>query len=194
MVSKVPIMSIQLFFFSELTFEIIRFTGSHVECRYALATFGIPTKFTPVDDNGTVLSSDFADFIEARKAKESLQKGSTNNSDSIIECPGKFDILLGRGRPFQQHTGNLRLGTILDMNQKWYETADHGSKWIVSAAIVKLVQASGGRFLSRAEGETCWEVVEVEIAREKVAHRFRNRIRANSTSQAPKETKATSYK
>jgi hypothetical protein len=174
-------MSIQLFFFSELTFEIIQFTGSHVECRYALATFGIPTKSVPVDENGTVLLSDFANFVEERKAKESLQKGSTNG-DSIIECPGKFDVLLGRGRPFQQHTGNLRLGTILDMNQKLYETADHGSKWIVSAEIVKLVQASGGRFLSRADGETCWEEVEVEIAREKVAHRFRNRIRAKSTS------------
>jgi hypothetical protein len=81
--------------------------GSYLECQYELAAFGIPRKILPVNDDGDlVLTAEFFKLIiEKRKETELESVRSTNGQHtSLIEYPSEFDVLLGRGRPYQEYT------------------------------------------------------------------------------------------
>lgn len=165
-----------------------------MECQYALMTFGITQSLLPFNEQGVMDWRNFRNALEKRRVLEDERKLVCGNA---IFCPLEFDVLLGRGRPFQEYTGNKRLAVIIDTRRQEYAASKRGGKTIVCDKIVELIQKSGGRFLKRQDENVhdgVWVEVDNSVARDKVSHGFRTKTRRNSllsASVACKEGRAT---
>jgi hypothetical protein len=91
----------------------------------------------------------------------------------IIVVPNRLDVLLGRGKPIQEHIGNLRYHALLCNKQSAYEAARKFDKMEIAKQIVDEVHSYSGRFLKQ-EGAG-WTIVDDTVARGKVSHAFRTR-------------------
>ncbi|KAG7344813.1 hypothetical protein IV203_032344 [Nitzschia inconspicua] len=155
--------------------------GTVPELHHALTTFGIPDQSLPVTTDGEPKIKSFRTWIKSRKQQEDTSNNNNNNNnnketvslDNVIIVPGRVDVLLGRGKPIQEHFGNLRYHVLMDYYQKAYEDAKKFEKMLVAQTIVDLVHKYKGRFL-RQEGAG-WIEVEPIVARDKVSHAFRTR-------------------
>jgi len=173
--------------------------GSHMECQYALTTFGIPQDALPVSSSGEMSIDRHLRWIETRRRIEAKRKtadvamhGSENgHADPLhiswvsgMSSPGPAaggsiliqtnDVLFGRGKTVVEHEGNLRFRKIVSMYADQYEKANRQEKTCMTEKIVQQIHAANGRFLKRDDfGD--WEEVDHETARKKVAHAFRNR-------------------
>lgn len=83
--------------------------------------------------------------------------------------------LTGRGKPFQEHEGNIKLSKLIESRQGDYMKANRAGKTSISWEIVRLIQSEGGSFLKKDECSGAWRKENDEIAREKVSHGFRTR-------------------
>lgn len=142
-------------------------------------SYGIPKAILPIDeDTGKVEVEDFRSWLLSLQEYEKdeddmeLDAPSTVVSQEIIEIPAENDVLLGRGKIVEESTGNLLLKKIIGKNSVRYENASRFEKMAVSQAVYLRMKQSGSRFLKR-EG-TYWVEVDESVAREKIAHGFRN--------------------
>jgi hypothetical protein len=158
-------------------------SGSYLEFQYALKSFGIPADFLPIASNGKSLDTTaFKKFLEQQKEAENRQK-DLDFTLARINFPLARDVLLGRGRPFQQFPGNLRLAVIIDLHRERYHSAKHGEKLVICTEVVQIVKVSGGRFLEQNESKDGWEEVGEFIACRKVSHGFRTLTKRSAPSQ-----------
>ena len=147
--------------------------GSHTECQYVLASFGIPADILPIDAEGRFLRPWIEQYIAHRK---SIEGGLINSSQvhdlcERIQYPSPADVLLGRGRPFQ--LWNRHLAKLIEEHGDAYHNDDRMGKAALATSIVKVIQSNGGRFLQRSSDENGWVVVSESVAREKVLNGFR---------------------
>lgn len=154
------------------------------EVMYYLMSYGIPKAILPIDeDTGKVEVEDFRSWLaslqEYQKDDATMDldtpdgvTGSHHHHHPIIEIPGENDVLLGRGKIVEGSTGNLLLKKIIGKNSIRYENASRFEKMAVSQAVYLRMKKDGSRFLKR-EG-TYWVEVDESVAREKIAHGFRN--------------------
>jgi len=98
--------------------------------------------------------------------REKVQTSQPKATVHRIETPKVNDILLGRGKGFTSHVGNIQLRKLVMDNLAIYESASYTEKQYVSEGIVRLVHKQGGLFLK--EDETWWIEVDGETARNKV--------------------------
>eukprot|EP00934_Nitzschia_sp_Nitz4_P001633 Nitzschia sp. Nitz4//scaffold267_size26297//16293//17471//NITZ4_008270-RA/size26297-processed-gene-0.30-mRNA-1//-1//CDS//3329544908//1633//frame0 len=91
--------------------------------------------------------------------------------------PSDDDILLGRGKPYQNHPGNRRMLKIIDKFRRQYTTARREARRAIAQHVVDVIEEDGkARFLRRvAEDEMLWEPVEREVAIAKVCHALRSK-------------------
>jgi hypothetical protein len=82
------------------------------------------------------------------------------DGDEIIFKPTQYDVLLGRGRPFQSWPGNKRLHTVVDLYKPRYSKAKRHEKTEMAEEIVMFIKTTGrdkvgrcGRFLRRVTVE-----------------------------------------
>ena len=148
---------------------------------YYLMSYGIPKAILPIDeDTGKVEIEDFRTWLmslqEYEKDDDAMDLDATCSaltvSHQIIEIPAENDVLLGRGKIVEGSTGNLLLKKIIGKNSLRYENASRFEKMAVSQAVYLRMKKGGSRFLKR-EG-TYWIEVDESVAREKIAHGFRN--------------------
>jgi hypothetical protein len=158
--------------------------GSDLECQYQLMTFGISAKLLPVDSDGVVSLANHRGWIRSRIQQEE----STMETMPRINVPGPRDVLLGRGKLTQEHTGNLRFRHIVENHREMYENARKLDKTRLASKIVEILQQTGGRFLER----DCagWAEVDDETARFKVSHSFRNKRLAENQKKGKEESSA----
>ena len=149
--------------------------GSHLEVQYKLSTFGVDLQcnnFEPafvVPYMATFLENRRRIDAEIRKQEEEeeLRKG-------VILHPSHIDVLCGRGKPYQDFPGNLRVGAIVDEHVSVYlETQERLAKTMIAIGIVQQIQRSGGRFLTRRDDG--WELAREKVARGKVSQALRVR-------------------
>jgi hypothetical protein len=145
--------------------------GSALEIQYALLTFGIPTKEFPIDMGGEPRLEKYHQRLKEREAQE---LDFEDWFDTRIYCPSPLDVLCGRGKPFQQHAGNVCLAELIEKHQDVYRMTKRGGKSEVSEDILQKVREYDGRFLKKKEGDDEWQVVDDDEAREKVSQGFRN--------------------
>jgi hypothetical protein len=94
---------------------------------------------------------------------------------------GEFDILCGRGRSFQEHSGNRILRQIVELHRERYKRAKRSQKGQIASEIVAAFNASGNIFLKHNGKNEFWEEIDDELAREKVSHCFRSSTRIPSS-------------
>ena len=76
-------------------------TGSIVELKYALLSYGIPSDLLPLDNSGSLLLDKFHSHLQTLEAVEKHEK-ELRKISKLVHHPTRFDILLGRGRPYQE--------------------------------------------------------------------------------------------
>jgi hypothetical protein len=96
-----------------------------------------------------------------------------------------FWQLSGRGKPFQEHKGNIHLAQLIEARQHEYMKANRIGKTSISWEIVRIVKKEKGSFLKKDETSGAWEFVSDLEARDKVAHGFRTKTRAREISPGP---------
>jgi len=150
-------------------------TGTPLECFYSLITFGIHRKIIPFNDDGDL---DLARFLAHLKA---LQESAQPESERP-DYPKTNDILLGRGRPFQEYSGNLFMAKLIDSYRERYSSAGRCDKAILAQHLVDVIKGSGGRFLKKSDSGNSWIEVEDTVAQDKVGHVFRTKTKRNTPS------------
>jgi hypothetical protein len=157
-------------------------TGSHMECISKLHSFGIQTNMYPLTEDNEVTNEAWTQFLEKRRKQERrMQKGVER-----IGVPGRFDVLFGRGKAYQQHIGNVRYRSLIEECKAQYDRASREEKTQITEEIVQIVKQSTGRFLK--DDGAGWEEVEDVVARLKASHTFRGmRAGANKTSASSRD-------
>ena len=147
------------------------FSGTHQECMYSLMTYGISHNLFPVSAEGEIKRKNHLDLLQMRGIIEDYAKSGTEIS--MIEFPRNTDVLLGKGKPIQEHLGNMRLHLLVDQQLPRYDSCSKKEKTELATEIIQMVKASAGRVLTQESG--VWTEVSDDIARQKVSNLFRNR-------------------
>lgn len=140
----------------------------------SLAGFGIASETIPVAEGCKItnLEAYHQRLIEMRSVERRQQP-----SREKVSVPSRFDILFGKGTPFQKHPGNVQLRSLVSKWRKEYEKAKKGQKRHITQEIVQTIQQNSGFFL-RPDGDS-WVRAEDDVARQKVSALFRT-ARLNS--------------
>jgi hypothetical protein len=151
--------------------------GSHTEVQYSMMTFGVPVQALPITNEGELKLANHRKWIARRKARdmEMIKTGSFEG----IDVPSHSDILLGRGRVFQDHPGSVKLRSWVTTYVDEFKTASKQDKALIKTRIVESMKGSGARFLKR-RSDGWWEEVSEDAALEKVGASFRTIMSALS--------------
>jgi hypothetical protein len=144
--------------------------GSHTECQYKMLTFGVPTKSFPVTYDGELKNTNHLKWLARRKVKESALK--KYGYFEGIDMPSLRDVLQGRGKSLQEHSGNVVMRNLVSKYFVEYKQALKHQKGIYVLNVLGDVRQLGGRFLRR-EDNGWWVEMSDEAAREKVSMTFR---------------------
>lgn len=171
--------------------------GSYEECQSKLASFGIsrfafPAPWEMSTDHHEKWLQERRRFEAERasnKKLEVVQKQDVLDSkmDSLKDSlnipppthpgyvtPLPVDILFGRGSTVVEHAGNMHFRQLVDIYMHKFEAAGKSGKSAVVQIILRRIKNASGRFLKREDG-IHWIEVDDGIARNKIAHAFRNR-------------------
>jgi hypothetical protein len=89
-----------------------------------------------------------------------------------VMLPMPLDVLLGRGKPIVEYSGNLRLHALVrEYLPRFSNMKSRNEKSSLAAEIVSTIKTSSGRFLSKECG--IWVEVDDGTALEKVNRQFR---------------------
>jgi hypothetical protein len=166
--------------------------GSHLEVEYNLCTFGIDLRDLDATDSAQAYGEEYIKkFLWNRRRfeAESNQKDrELERETGVILHPSPLDVLCGRGRPYQDFPGNIRVGLIVDEHVPTYlKTKARHAKTIIAHGIVRTVQEGGGRFLTRRQDG--WELAEEKVAKGKISQALRVRtlkkIRSEGIEPSP---------
>jgi hypothetical protein len=136
----------------------------------------INSTFVFTDDQPTKMNRNDSSNSINNQAKKKRRPSFL--SDVRIDKPGIFDVICGRGRPYQEHPGNIRLHAIVAGHRPRYFSSKRNNKKGIAEMIVNSIkndETQPGRFLKRVDDENdmVWEDVSDEVAREKVSHVLR---------------------
>jgi hypothetical protein len=134
-------------------------------------TYGIPHSVFPVSPEGEIKRKNHLEILQMRGIIEDYAKSGTDIG--MIEIPRNTDVLLGKGKPIQEHLGNMRLHLLVDQQLPRYDSCSKKEKTELATEIIQMAKASSGRFLTQESG--VWTEVSDDIARQKVSNLFRNR-------------------
>lgn len=152
-------------------------SGGHIECQYELMSYGIPITNVNLDHDGNLDTENILRRIEDRRIKEFAMKELAAASN-VVEVATDNDVLLGRGKPYQVHPGNLKLAKLIEERHEQFNNASKAEKTVITWQIVTEVREKhGGRFLERDESTGAWKERDNEVARIKVAYGFRSHLK-----------------
>jgi hypothetical protein len=130
-----------------------------------------------------VEQSSVSSNTEEKKTKEEDDSSCIHPRSKRILRPKPNDVLLGRGKPIQDHSGNIRLRKLVDFHRARYLKARREVKSNIAEGIVRALKdgergdgENASRFLRRFE-EEYWIEVSDDIARDKVSHALRSKTR-----------------
>jgi hypothetical protein len=133
-----------------------------------------------VDSTRHKVRTDQGEEVQIEPSADNDRNGDKTESNRMLE-PTLRDVLCGRGKPFQDHPGNLRLHKIVNRHQEKYLSSRRYNKLAITEDIVEEIKKPGNgeaaRFLKRSEDMSCWLEVSDDIAREKVSHALRGKPR-----------------
>lgn len=176
-----------------------------MELKYDLLGYGIPD-LLPFDDDGYLIYDNFEDQVSKQIAVEKATmenqlrdkklvtcKGTKNNAvttlKEIIESPTELDVLMGRGKPYQDFPGTVHLRELIQEYRPKYDISRKREKTKIVMDIIRSIRNSGGRFLKkevhddddehegkskggRGGGGFVWVEADTESAHRKVSNAF----------------------
>jgi hypothetical protein len=134
-----------------------------------------------------------ADANDDQKLRASTDTSSL--APKINETPGRFDVLLGRGKTHTGHPGNERLHAVLCIHSVRYSnaTSRHEKTAIIQEIVQSIRNESNppGRFLKFDKDANGWVEVDDAAARMKVSQAIQYASR-NKKGKAPPKSVETS--
>jgi hypothetical protein len=130
--------------------------------------------------------------------QSSMQTRIEASSQDLVtnETPGRFDVLLGRGKKHTGHQGNERLQIALNMHSVRYNaTTSRNEKTAITEEIVQSIQAASdppGRFVRFDKEANGWLEVDDAAARIKVSHAIRYASRYKKRKATPARLESSS--
>eukprot|EP00980_Cylindrotheca_fusiformis_P027555 scaffold21162_cov83-Cylindrotheca_fusiformis.AAC.1 len=145
--------------------------GTQMACFASLRGHGIDPGILPLTDGfgGTIIKN-LESFHETLRTQRQRER-KVGPMRSTIFVPSQEDVLFGKGTPIQIHPGNKRFRGLISEYQKRYEKAKKGEKIMLAQEIVETILESSGLFLK--PDEDVWNVVDDDVARNKVSNAFR---------------------
>ncbi|CAJ1970318.1 unnamed protein product [Cylindrotheca closterium] len=141
------------------------------EVNERLSTFGINSILLAVSQSGEKKTEKHRELMKVIKSIE-VAKLLTPEKLTVL-VPSATDVLLGRGKPIQNHPGNIRLGLIAESQLEEYdEIANRLDKTKLAEMTMAKMKDAGVRFLSR-DDNGFWELAAERLARERVSSTFR---------------------
>lgn len=129
------------------------------------------------------ISSSSVETTSAMSSSSSSQQQTQEQKE--VAAPGPMDIVLGRGKNSKSSPGYLRLRGLVEDHCDAYDKSERFNKMRVVNFILKDLRQSGCRFV-RITPEGLTEATP-EMAREKVAHAFRDVRRARRGGRNAKD-------
>lgn len=163
--------------------------GSHIEVKYALLTYGIPSRSLPFSKHGEPTIDSHTKWLQRQKVAEE-KLGAEERIDRIM-IPSNKDVLSGRGRFVQYHMGNVHFRHLIAERESEYENCEDqlGAKGLVADKVITQIQSSGGRFLK--DDGVGWVLLSKSAAHDKVTMAFRSlRKEKPSRTKERQKTKA----
>mmetsp|Transcript_31706 Transcript_31706/g.76747 ORF Transcript_31706/g.76747 Transcript_31706/m.76747 type:complete len:459 (-) Transcript_31706:30-1406(-) len=153
--------------------------GSHTECRYQLASYGIPQGFLPIDLSTNQVSLQrhlkwIGDRIIVDKSDRPLS--SVIASPNALITPTENDVLLLIGGNRSKNLGNQRFRAVVKGMSQAYETGSKETRKDLAACVIHSVHDCAGRFLKQ-RGLGIWEELNKDQIRKTVTQAFRNSYR-----------------
>jgi hypothetical protein len=121
------------------------------------------------------------------KQQQQQQGGEQAASQTnMVLHPNPNDILLGRGKPFQNHHGNQEMLRVVDMYRVKYHQAERAYKHEIIEEVLGLIRSQGGRFLERVDERenSYYNEVTDSVAYRKIGHAFRSNARIKSANRS----------
>ncbi len=137
-------------------------------------TFGVPVEHFPVTYEGELKTSNHLKWLARRKLKE--KDIQSLGKFEGVDLPCTYDILLGRGKSIQNHSGNILMRNLIWHYIPIYRSATKKGK--VVWTVLHATKATGARFLER-QTNGWWVEVSDEVARAKVSMSFRTSFTAS---------------
>lgn len=135
-------------------------------------TFGIPVDILPITYQGELKTANHTKWLARRKYKEEqLQKVGFFHG---IDLPARNDVILRRGRVFQEHPGNVKMRHLILTIQEEYGQAAPRDKTQIANRVVQQVKDGGGRFLERDQADGWWITVNDKEACKRVSKAIRS--------------------
>ena len=157
------------------------FEGSDLEHEYFLLSAGIPSKDLIQNARKGILPFHHQ-YIQTRIEIDQQEKSLRERSKLVsgtIQYPNSRDVLIGRGAPYNNFTGNIRWEHLIGANVGRYMKGNSFEKTCLSMEMVKTIQEMGGCFVQR-ETNVGWKMLDDVSAREKASRAFRNLIAKSS--------------
>lgn len=155
--------------------------GSKLECQYALRSYGIHVQ--ALNSNQDDLGIE-AYLSERKRLDKLIREKELSDNGGFILYPTSTDVLIGRGKPYQEYSGNVRLSSIATNYIDEYRLLDDKmDKTLLSMKIVQDLQGEGCRFLKRTEQG--WVKVDDQQARGKVVAILRMGARKQRDTEHP---------
>ena len=148
------------------------YSASLEEIKLLLGSYGIPAKYLPESIVDEETGEQKVSVEDHHKHCDQIREQEQMENASAIGVPRRFDVLFGRSGQARTHTGNYRCVHICEMHLQKYERISKFEKTEMAERIVSIIHESDGRFLKPTKYG--WEEVDHDLARDKVAHIFRN--------------------
>eukprot|EP00980_Cylindrotheca_fusiformis_P016374 scaffold4880_cov106-Cylindrotheca_fusiformis.AAC.8 len=159
--------------------QTLKWTFEEIEQQ--LAAFGINGVNLAISCEGDLKVDRHKGMLRSLKCLEA----QTTSAEDYVVLPTHTDVLLGRGKPIQNHPGNLRVSLIVESLLEECDVSENrlATKQLAAEAVDRM-KVAGVRFLTKSnEG---WKIAPDSLARERVIRNFRTvRERLKIQERAP---------
>jgi len=164
--------------------------GSFDEINESLSSFGINNILQVVSSHSANKKKIEKQGRERLYMVKAVEHAKILTPDKlIVVVPSSTDVLLGRGKPIQNHPGNMRLGLIAESLLTEYDELEsrQDKTRLAERTMIRMKQA-GVRFLTK--DNYFWELANDRMARDRISSTFRtvrDRLANTDSSDSTKD-------
>lgn len=123
--------------------------GESIERQYSIKSYGVPVELIPLTDTGNIKTTYLKQWMKLRRIVEVMKmtEEGSDNSVSIIECPGSNDVVFRSGTSMVCHPGNVRFRCMVESKHEVPSIVSQTTQAELAEQLIEEIEARGGRFL-----------------------------------------------